>query len=94
MELEGALPLGIIAGMDFPSATFRMSEGDSLVLMSDGIAEAQDSRGKLFGFDRVQQMLVAKSTPAEIAAAAQNTGKRTTSSSCRCAGPELQPSSR
>ena len=62
MKLEGALPLGILGDMDFPSASFRMSEGDSLVLMSDGIAEAQDSRGRLFGFDRVQEMLAAKAT--------------------------------
>jgi hypothetical protein len=75
MELEGALPMGIIGGMEYSSASFKLSEGDSLVLMSDGIAEAQDSRGKLFGFDRVQQMLLAQSTPAEIAAAAQQFGQ-------------------
>jgi hypothetical protein len=75
MELEGALPLGMIGGMEFPSASFRLREGDSLMLMSDGIAEARDSRGRLFGFDRTQQMLLTRSTPAEIAAAAQKFGQ-------------------
>ena len=73
--MEGALPMGIVGGMDYSSISFQLHEGDSLVLMSDGIVEAQDSQGHLFGFDRVQQMLLASSTPAELAAAAQQFGQ-------------------
>jgi serine phosphatase RsbU (regulator of sigma subunit) len=75
MDLEGALPLGILGDIEFSSVSFRLSEGDVLVLMSDGIAEAQDSHGRLFGFDRVQEMLATKAKPAEIAAAAQEFGQ-------------------
>ena len=75
MEMEGALPLGIIEGMEFPVQTFRLSEGDTLMLMSDGIAEAQDANGALFGFERVHEMMRAEVSAAELATAAQNFGQ-------------------
>ncbi len=76
MEIEGALPLGIIPEMDFPIVTFQLDPGDSLILMSDGIAEAQDARGKLFGFDRVNDLLQKQVTAADIAQAAQQFGQQ------------------
>jgi hypothetical protein len=75
MEMEGALPLGIIEGMEFPVLKFRLSEGDTLMLMSDGIAEAQDASGALFGFERVHEMMRAEVSAAELATAAQNFGQ-------------------
>ncbi|HEX4155167.1 MAG TPA: SpoIIE family protein phosphatase [Acidobacteriaceae bacterium] len=75
MVIEGSLPLGLIQGMQFPSVSFRLKEGDTLTLMSDGIAEAQDSRGRLFGFDRVHRMMREHSTAAEIAQAARTYGQ-------------------
>lgn len=75
MQVEGALPLGMICGIDFPSLSFHLQPGDALTLMSDGIAEAQDSHGQLFGFERVNRMLEARATPADIATAAQKFGQ-------------------
>jgi serine phosphatase RsbU (regulator of sigma subunit) len=43
--------------------------------MSDGIAEAQDSQGRLFGFDRVHEMMSKRATAEEIAVAAQAFGQ-------------------
>ncbi len=75
MEMEGALPLGILPDAEFPVASFHLAEGDSLIVMSDGIAEAQDAHGKLFGFDRVNELLSRPVTAAEIARAAQQFGQ-------------------
>jgi hypothetical protein len=75
MTIEGALPLGMLAGMDFPVTFFNLEPGDSLLIMSDGIAEAQNARGELFGFERIEQMLRKQSTTAEIATAAQEFGQ-------------------
>jgi hypothetical protein len=75
MEIEGALPLGLIAGMEFPSVSFQLQEDDMLTLMSDGIAEAQDSHGRLFGFERIDEMMRGQATAEEIAAAAQEFGQ-------------------
>jgi Stage II sporulation protein E (SpoIIE) len=75
MQLEGALPLGIVSGIDFPVTTFQLQPGDSLLIMSDGIAEAQNAHGELFGFERIEQMLRDSTTTEEIATAAQKFGQ-------------------
>jgi hypothetical protein len=75
MQIEGALPLGMLPGMDFPVTSFQLEPGDSLMIMSDGIVEAQNAHGELFGFERIEQMLRSHTTTAEIAAAAQGFGQ-------------------
>jgi hypothetical protein len=54
---------------------FQLDVGDRLMLMSDGIAEAQDAHGALFGFDRIGQMLRDGRAAAELATAAQSFGQ-------------------
>ncbi|MFZ0663493.1 MAG: SpoIIE family protein phosphatase [Acidobacteriaceae bacterium] len=57
LEVEGALPLGMDLEAEFSVMQFTLGEGDRMVLVSDGIAEAMDAEGRLFGFERVEQML-------------------------------------
>ena len=73
--MEGALPLGMISEADFSVMRFMMAEGDRLVLMSDGIVEAMDADGHLFGFERVHELLHTTSSAAEVARAAQSFGQ-------------------
>ena len=75
MLIEGALPLGMLPGMDFPVTAFQLEPGDSLMIMSDGVVEAQNAYGELFGFERIEQMLRNHTTTAEIATAAQRFGQ-------------------
>ncbi|MGB6744435.1 MAG: SpoIIE family protein phosphatase [Terracidiphilus sp.] len=76
IEMQGALPLGMIDVAE-PSLThFQLMPGDKLTLMSDGIAEATDSNGQLFGFERVHELLRVTTSPAGIAAAAQSFGQQ------------------
>jgi len=75
MEIQGALPLGILSGMDFPVTSFRLEPGDSLLIMSDGVVEAQNAQGELFGFERIEEMLRQPTTTAAIATAAQTFGQ-------------------
>jgi hypothetical protein len=75
MQIEGALPLGMLPGMDFPITSFKLEPGDSLMIMSDGVVEAQNASGELFGFERIEQMLRGHTTTEEIATAAQRFGQ-------------------
>jgi len=75
LPMEGALPLGAVAGVEFPVLRFQLNEGDSLTFMTDGIAEEQDASGELFGFERVGEMLRAHVTALELARAAQVFGQ-------------------
>jgi hypothetical protein len=49
VAMEGALPLGMMPEADFSVMRFKLAEGDRLVLMLDGIVEATDADGRLFG---------------------------------------------
>jgi hypothetical protein len=75
VAIEGSLPLGTLPGIDFPVLRFHLTDGDSLMLMSDGIAEAQSPSGHLFGFDRVNELLRTRITATALANAAQGFGQ-------------------
>jgi len=76
VAMEGALPLGIMPEAIFPVLCFQMAEGDRLVLMSDGIVEATDAEGRLFGFERVHDLLRMAISAADLAGAAQSFGQQ------------------
>jgi serine phosphatase RsbU (regulator of sigma subunit) len=56
MELAPGLPLGVIPGMTYDQATFQLNQGDRLIFLSDGVVEATNAQGELFGFERTQQV--------------------------------------
>jgi hypothetical protein len=76
INIEGSLPLGMIAEVEFATMNFRIDPGDRLLLMSDGIVEAQNERGDLFGFDRIRILVSKQVSAAEIANAAQEFGQQ------------------
>jgi len=75
IALEGALPLGALDGAQFSVARFRLHPGDRLTLTSDGLAEAQNPQGQLFGFPRVQELVRSGRTAAELADTIQAFGQ-------------------
>lgn len=75
LAMEGALPLGMIEGAEFSVMRFQLKEDDRLILVSDGVAEATDADGRLFGFERIHDLLRTATTAAEIASAAQAFGQ-------------------
>jgi hypothetical protein len=52
VALEPGLPLGILPDSAYTETAVDLSAGDTLTLLSDGVVEARNSRGELFGFDR------------------------------------------
>lgn len=75
MPMEGALPLGASLLADFPTLRFQLAAGDTLVLMTDGVVEARDGNGQLFGFERIGEMLRRNTASASLASAAQAFGQ-------------------
>jgi len=75
IEMEGALPLGTIPDAEHSVTNFVLNHGDSIILMSDGIVEAQDAHGNLLGFDRINELLQKATTAEQIAKAAQDFGQ-------------------
>jgi len=56
VELPPGLPLGVIPGMTYEQISFQLDQGDRLIFLSDGVVEATNSQGELFGFERTQQV--------------------------------------
>ena len=75
MSMEGALPIGIVSGSDLSTISFELQQSDSLIVMSDGVAESQNAKGVLFGFERTNALLLRHATPKEIAEEAQMFGQ-------------------
>jgi serine phosphatase RsbU (regulator of sigma subunit) len=53
-----------------------MAQGDRLMLISDGIVEAADHEARLFGFEKVHDLLRSAISAAELATAAQSFGQQ------------------
>jgi len=54
IELSGALPLGIEGGGHYEAKKAELQPGSRLTFLSDGVVEAQNERGELFGFERAK----------------------------------------
>ena len=73
VQVLGALPLGAKAGTRYDTIRFQLPRGSRLTFYSDGIIEAQNAKGELFGFDRGREL--AMEPVAAIVEAAQNFGQ-------------------
>ena len=74
MDTGFGLPLGIAPTTAYDENTFHLAPGDSLTFLTDGVAEARNAAGELFGFDRTRNV---STWPArEIASAAQAFGQQ------------------
>ena len=51
------LPLGIFPGESYQDATHQLVPGDQLVLYTDGITEAHNDEGEMFGLARMDKVL-------------------------------------
>lgn len=55
---EGNLPLGLIPTAEFQTYTFKLDAGDRIVLVSDGVNEAQNHEGEFFGDERLESTVL------------------------------------
>jgi sigma-B regulation protein RsbU (phosphoserine phosphatase) len=58
---EGSFPVGLIPEATFALAHATLEPGDTLVLFSDGVTEAADTKDQLFGVPRLSQAVTGQS---------------------------------
>jgi hypothetical protein len=75
LPVAGALPLGLSTSVVYDELTFRLQEGETLTLYTDGIVEARNNRGELFGFDRLSNLLATRPEVGKIVDAAEAFGQ-------------------
>ena len=51
---EGNLPVGLVPGADFHASRIQLKPGDRLLLVTDGVTEAEDDNGEFFGNERLE----------------------------------------
>jgi hypothetical protein len=73
LTIPGGLPLGLVPDVLYAESRVHVSAGDTLTLLSDGVVEARNQHGELFGFERTQALSCASAL--EIADAAQQFGQ-------------------
>lgn len=71
-----ALPLGLDATATFEEVRFALQENDELTLYTDGVLEAMNAHGELFGFDRCRDLMQSRPSVQTIAEQARNFGQK------------------
>ena len=57
LEMDGSLPLGLLPSATYTEISIRLRPGDQLSLYTDGLLEARNATGELYGFDRLRKLL-------------------------------------
>ena len=73
IDTPAELPLGIVSETNYQTVAVTLQRGERLTFLSDGVVEAENAKGELFGFDRSREISVG--TAAEVADAAQAWGQ-------------------
>jgi serine phosphatase RsbU (regulator of sigma subunit) len=73
IAVDSGLPLGIAAGIEYSETHFQLEPGDTLTLISDGVVEAMNAEGQLYGFERTRA--ISTQSAASIASTAQDFGQ-------------------
>jgi len=56
IDIPAGLPLGVEAAANYAESSLQLAPGDSLTFLSDGVVEARNAVGELFGFERTRQL--------------------------------------
>jgi len=66
-DCENSLPIGVTDDTEFPETTLDIAAGERICTFTDGVTEAMNEKGELYGFDRFKEaMAAAPPTPAGI----------------------------
>jgi hypothetical protein len=74
LQIENGLPLGLAEGATYAESIFQLAPEEQLTLMTDGVVEAREKSGELFGFERTAA-IVSRSNAEGIAQAAKDFGQ-------------------
>jgi predicted ester cyclase len=51
------MPLGLIPSMDYEEMEIALAAGEAALFYTDGLVEAHDSKGEMFGFPRLRELV-------------------------------------
>jgi hypothetical protein len=68
--LEPSLPLGLVSQAEYSEIEVHLQPGDQLSFYTDGLLEARNADGELYGFDRLHTLFAARPTAQQASEAA------------------------
>ena len=75
VELPNGLPLGIVEDVSYDEIAVDVSHGQQLTLLSDGVVEARNHHGELYGFDRLNLLMQQRPSAEHVADTAVTFGQ-------------------
>jgi hypothetical protein len=75
LELPAGLPLGLVEGMSYEEIAVEIADGQQLTLVSDGVVEARNHHGELYGFERLSQLMSERPSAEHVAQTAIDFGQ-------------------
>jgi hypothetical protein len=73
--MQGAFPLGLFPDVVYDETTIHLNSGDRCTLYTDGLLEARNENGELYGFDRLLALLSTRPNAAQAVDAAVEFGQ-------------------
>lgn len=70
LEIEGSLPLGLLSFAEYGEIQIQLHPGDHLSLYTDGLVEARNSTGEIYGFERLNTLFATHPTAQQATEAA------------------------
>jgi len=75
IELQASLPLGLSGDEIYESVTVYLEPDETVTLYTDGVLEARNPKGELYGFERLSSLMEAQPTVQQIVDAACSFGQ-------------------
>jgi hypothetical protein len=76
LPVKGSLPLGLAADAAYDELVFALHEGETLTFHTDGILEARNPAGELYGFERLAALVGSGRTIEQMVEEARNFGQQ------------------
>ena len=76
LPVSGSLPLGLAPDAAYDELVFVLHEGETLTFYTDGILEARNSTGELYGFERLAALVRSDPTVEQMVEEARSFGQQ------------------
>jgi Stage II sporulation protein E (SpoIIE) len=76
LPVAGSIPLGLAEDADYDELIFPLHEGETLTFYTDGIVEARNKAGELYGFERLAALLRADPSIEQMVEEARSFGQQ------------------
>ncbi|MGB6688415.1 MAG: SpoIIE family protein phosphatase [Terracidiphilus sp.] len=74
-EVPASLPLGLSSLAEYDEVRVHLKETETLTFLTDGVLEARNQKGQLYGFERLAELMNGRPTAEQVADAACRFGQ-------------------